>query len=112
MGNRFLSASIVRPGGEPILTVTAKAPSALIAETGPIGRVSEAGWPSPTIWPALVEVCTVTVWPVTVTLTPSWLTVTLFCWITLVCDQAELALIANEAVTIALAAPFIYLIRS
>ncbi len=111
MGNRFLSASIVRPGGEPIWTVTAKAPSALIAETGPIGRVSEAGWPSPTIWPALVEVCTVTVWPVTVTLTPSWFTLTLFCWITL-CDQTELALTINEAVTITLAAPFLNLIRS
>ena len=60
IGNRFLSASIVRPGG-PGVTVSAKAPFALTAVTGPTGRVSDAGCPSPTTRPPVVDRSTDTV---------------------------------------------------
>jgi hypothetical protein len=83
----------------------------LTAETAPIARVSEAGCPLPTIRSAFPEVSTVTDRPLTVTLLPSRLTLTLFCWTTVACAQADVALAATETVTITIA-PAACLIRS
>jgi hypothetical protein len=121
IGKMFLLVSMVSVDAGPIFTVSAKAPSLWIAVTGPIGRSSDAGSPSPTTRPPPVAVVSTEIdRPLTVTLLPSPFTLTLFCWITLVCDETLLCwitlvcdqaeLTASNTVPTTTAAHILYLI--